>query len=105
MGEHESEIEHGQSNGPKLDDLLAQGTAAELERDRRLLRIPLENIDRWLAQGVVSSPVWLERWRELIERARTDDDAFRRILELLRSKSGEARRWRDFSPFAGVLSA
>ena len=105
MPNQESQVEHAISNGVTLDELLARSVADELERDRGLLRIPLENIGRWLQQGPISSPGWLERWRELLEKARGDEDAFRRILEILRSDAEEARRWRDFSPFAGVLSA
>ena len=92
------------ASGGTLDELLARAVADELERDHDRLRIPLENIARWLTQGDVSSPVWLERWRDLLERAREDEAAHDRVLELLRSDTPEARRWREFSPFAGVLS-
>ena len=59
---------------PTFSDLLARAVADKLERDPSLLRIAIENIDRWLARGVISAP--------------------NRFL-----------RWRDFSPFAGVLSS
>ena len=88
-----------------LADLLGRAVADRLEQDPSLLRIPLENIDRWLARGVLSTPRRFQRWRELLENARSDASAFRRVLGLLRSDTEEARHWRDFSPFAGVLSS
>jgi hypothetical protein len=39
--------------------------ADKLERDPSLLRIPLENIDRWLAHGH-TAPHRLEQWRQII---------------------------------------
>ena len=90
---------------PSFAELLGRAVADRLEQDPSLLRIPLENIDRWLACGVLSNPQWFLRWRELLENARSDASAFRRVLGLLRSDTEEARRWRDFSPFAGVLSS
>ena len=90
---------------PALADLLGRAVADKLEQDPSLLRVPLENIDRWLAEGALSNPGWFVRWRELLECARADAPALRRILELLRSDTEEARRWRDFSPFAGLLSS
>src|SRR5439155_16921724 len=88
-----------------LGDLLARAVADKLERDPSLLRIAIENIDRWLAQGVISAPNRFLRWRELCERAGSDATALQDILERLRSDTEEASRWRDFSPFAGVLSS
>lgn len=90
---------------PSLDELLARAVADKVERDPSVLRIPLENIDRWLAQGVLSDPRWFLRWRELLEQAPANPTHLRRLLELLRSDTEDARRWRDFSPFAGVLSS
>jgi hypothetical protein len=105
MPEQKSAEEIRESRRAVLDDLMARAVADELERDRELLRIPLENISRWLSRGVISSPAWFERWRVLLEEALRNDEAFHRVLVLLRTDTAEARRWRDFSPFAGVLSA
>jgi hypothetical protein len=41
-----------------LHDLVAN----KIERDPALLRVPLENIDRWLANGH-TAPHRLEQWR------------------------------------------
>ncbi len=93
------------SIAPSLEDLLAQAVADRLERNPTLLRIALGNIERRLARGSVSHPAGLERWRDLLQQAQRSSEALHRLLELLRKDTEEARRWRDFSPFAGVLSA
>jgi len=79
-------------------------TAEKLERDASLLRIPLENIERWLANGY-SAPHRLDQWRQIILRAQQSPEGFRQLLQLLRDTSPEAQRLRDFAPFAGVLTA
>ena len=94
-----------QQESPVLSDLLARAVADKLEADPSLLCIPLENIDRWTSQGVLSAPEPFRRWRELLERARDDAASLRSVLIILRTDTEEARRWRDFSPFAGVLNA
>jgi len=103
---------HDQMAGPRerrdqpvLSDFLAHAVADKLEADPSLLRIPLANIDRWLNQGVLSSPNWSNRWRDLLERATRDPASLSSVLIILRADTEEARRWRDFSPFAGVLNA
>ncbi len=69
-----------------------------------LLRIPLENIDRWLANGH-TAPHRLEQWRQILHRAQQSPDGFAELLALLRDSSEAAQRLRDFAPFAGVLTA
>ena len=83
-----------------LHDLAAD----KIERDPSLLRIPLENIDRWIAKGH-TAPHRLEQWREIILRAQQSPDAFEELLRLLRDRSPATERLRDFAPFAGVLTA
>jgi len=77
--------------------------ADKIEANPALLRIPLENIGRWLGRGH-----WAERelnqWRQWIEAAQTSAGGMKRMLDLLRDDSEEAREWKGFSPFAGVLS-
>ena len=79
-------------------------TADKLERDSSLLRIALENIDRWLANGY-SAPHRLEHWRQIILRARATPEGLQELLGLLRDEGPEAKRLREFAPFAGVLTA
>ena len=82
-----------------LHDLVAD----KLERDPSLLRIPLENIDRWIARGH-TAPHRLEQWRQIILRAQQSAEGLRELLALLRDGSEETQRLRDFAPFAGVLT-
>jgi hypothetical protein len=100
--------------GHLYDDLvmntLQELMADKLERADRptreaLLRVPLDNIDRWLSDGVLSAPDRFLPWRKLLEQALRDEAAFQEVLHLLRADTDEAQRWRDFSPFAGVLTA
>jgi hypothetical protein len=78
--------------------------ADKLERDPALLRIPLENIDRWLANGH-TAPHRLEQWRAIILRAQESAEGLGALLDLLRARNESAERLRDFAPFAGTLTA
>ena len=77
--------------------------ADKLERDPALLRIPLENIDRWLANGH-TAPHRLEQWRQIILRAQESSDGFQALLQLLRDRSETATHLKSFDPFPGVLT-
>lgn len=87
--------------------VLDEATADKLEAHPELLAIPLENIARWTAAGTHSahSIGRLEQWREWILEAQRDPEAFRHLMRLLRDDSEEARHWKSWSPFAGVLDA
>ena len=82
-----------------LHDLVAD----KLERDRSLLRVPLENIDRWLAQDH-TAPHRLEQWRQMLLRAQESEDGFQDLLQLLRDRSEAAVHLKSFDPFPGVLT-
>jgi len=77
--------------------------ADKLEKDPPLLRIPLENIDRWLAQGH-TAPHRLEQWRQILGRAQESPSGFRALLELLRDQGEAAVHLKSFDPFPGVLT-
>ena len=83
-----------------LHDMVAD----KIERDPSLLRIPIENIDRWIAHGH-TAPHRLEQWRQIIHCAQQSPESFRELLALLRDHSEATERLRDFAPFAGVLTA
>ena len=83
-----------------LDRLVAD----KLERGRSLLRIPLENIARWLTQGH-TAPHRLEEWRQIILRAQASEEGFQELTTLLRDHCPDAERLKEFGPFAGVLTA
>ncbi len=82
-------------------------TADKLAEHPELLSVPLDNIARWIASGKHTSVSVqrLEQWRAWILEAQQDGAAFRRLLDLLRDDSEEARHWKSWSPFAGVLEA
>ncbi|MCI0535809.1 MAG: hypothetical protein L0Z50_11345 [Verrucomicrobiales bacterium] len=83
-----------------LQDLVAD----KIENDSTLLRIPLDNIDRWIANGH-TAPHRLEQWRQIIHRAQQSPEGLQELLTLLRDRSAATERLRDFAPFAGVLTA
>ena len=83
-----------------LYDLIAD----KIEADPVLLAIPLDNIPRWLANGY-TAPHRLEQWRAIILRAQQSPDGMRELLALLRDRGETAERLKEFSPFAGVLTA
>jgi hypothetical protein len=77
--------------------------ADRIEAEPTLLEIPLANITRWLANGHWAKRE-LAQWREWIEAAQQSPASFQRLLDLLRDDSEEARDWKGFSPFAGILT-
>jgi hypothetical protein len=77
--------------------------ADKVERDPSLLRIPLENIDRWLANGH-TAPHRLEQWRQIILRAQESEVGLIALLDLLRATDETSTRLKDFAPFAGTLT-
>jgi hypothetical protein len=77
--------------------------ADKIGADPALLEIPLANIGRWLANGH-----WAKRelgqWRSWIEDAQRSPEGLRFLLDLLRDDREEARDWKGFSPFPGILT-
>jgi hypothetical protein len=82
---------------------LREPVADKIECDPSLLRIPLENIERWLANGH-TAPHRLEEWRGIILRAQESPEGFHALLDLLRDTDENASRLKDFAPFAGLLT-
>jgi len=77
--------------------------ADKLDRVLGLLRIPLENIDRCVANGR-SALYRLQQWRQIVLRAQQSTEGFRELLELLRDRSEAAMHLKSFDPFPGVLT-
>jgi hypothetical protein len=75
---------------------LHAAVAEKLAAQPKLLDVARANIARWRKTG--PAPALCE-WEDLIERM-----PLPRLLEILRSPSEPARRLRQSSPFAGVLS-
>jgi hypothetical protein len=83
---------------------LLEMDADKIECDPSLLRIPLDNIDRWIANGH-TAPHRLEHWRQILRHAQESPEGFQELLELMRDRSEATERLREFAPFAGVLTA
>jgi hypothetical protein len=79
---------------------MSRHVAARLSRQPELLHIARENLDRWTRRNaeVPSLLRCYAEWRAILERPLEE------ICRLLNSDSEEARRLRQNSPFAGVLS-
>jgi len=75
---------------------LHAAVAEKLAAQPQLLDVARTNLARWRKTGPAPA---LREWEDLIERM-----PLPRLLELLRSPSESARRLRQSSPFAGVLS-
>lgn len=73
--------------------------AARIRRDPHTLQIARRNLRRWMARdGRNVRPVFLE-WRRILERLTPGE-----IADFLRSDTPMARRLRQSSPFAGILT-
>lgn len=87
-----------------LHDLVADKLEqADPSTRAALLRIPLDNIDRWLANGH-TAPHRLEQWRQILRHAQESPQGFAELLTLLHDRDERTQRLRDFAPFAGVLT-
>jgi hypothetical protein len=75
---------------------LHEAVAKKLAEHPELLEVARQNLRRWLAQN--RQPALLE-WQRLFETLSFND-----LLALLRSPDERARRLRQSSPFAGVLT-
>ena len=73
--------------------------AARLPRDPRVLRIARANLRRWMARDGRCPRVVFQEWRLILDRLTAVE-----IASFLRSDTPMARRLRQSSPFAGVLS-
>lgn len=87
-----------------LHDLVADKLErADAATRTTLLRIPLENMDRWLANDH-TAPHRLEQWRQIILRAQQSPEGFAALLALLRDSSESAAHLKSFDPFPGILT-
>lgn len=79
---------------------LGRRVAERLEAKPELIEIARANLDNWACRNADESSLLrcYEEWRDLLRRPVSD------ICQLLRSDTEEARRLRQNSPFAGLLS-
>jgi hypothetical protein len=74
-----------------------------IERDPSQLEQAANTLSRWESGGVIP-PGRAIQWRQILDDARSDSAGLAALLALLRDDSPEARRIKDFSPFAGLLT-
>jgi len=92
-------VEHERTDDISLE--LGRRVAARLRQQPEFLGVALDNLDRWTRLNA-NTPSLLRcyaEWREVLKRPLEE------ICGLLSSDGEEARRLRQNSPFAGVLSA
>ena len=77
--------------------------ADKIEADPSLLRIPLENIERWVANGHRAATKFHE-WREVIGQAHASQEGMNQLLWLLRDDSESTRWFKGWDPFPGILT-
>lgn len=83
----------------KLFPLIAE----VVERDPGILDQAMETLEKWERAGMAPSS-YLARWRGLLDEAQSSPSGMRAQLDALRDESPDARRLKDFAPFAGVLT-
>ena len=72
---------------------------AKIDRDRAIVRVGLENIERWTRQKGGYLPQCHAEWKELIET-----HPWERLREILLEESDEGQRLRSSHPFTGILT-
>lgn len=70
----------------------------KIERDRKLLQIARDNVERWRAQRGQSAPAWLDEWRKLLNQP------WENIAALITEPSENGARLRQSTPFTGILT-
>jgi len=77
--------------------------ADKIEREPQWLQTGLDNIARWIANGSTQQEK-LREWERLILAARESGEGMGVLLNALREDSERAEYFRNFAPFAGVLT-
>ena len=77
--------------------------ADTIEREPNCLQTGLENIARWIANGSTQQDK-LREWERIILAAQDTPEGMEALLNALRENSERAEFFRNFAPFAGVLT-
>jgi hypothetical protein len=77
--------------------------ADKIQRDPSWLQTGLDNIARWIANGSTQQGK-LREWERLILAARESQEGMEALLRALREDGERADFFRNFAPFAGVLT-
>ena len=96
-------IREGRPGGhPQIDArvlALTRITVARIDEDPSLVRIGLENIERWTRQKGGYLPGCHAEWKALIET-----QPWERLREMLLEESDEGQRLRSSHPFKGLVT-
>ena len=77
--------------------------ADKIERNPDCLQTGLDNIARWIANGSPQQDK-LREWERMILAAQEMPEGMEALLKALREDSERAEFFRNFAPFAGVLT-
>ncbi len=77
--------------------------ADKIERNPDYLQTGLDNIARWIANGSTQQDK-LREWERMILAAQEAPEGMESLLKALREDSERAEFFRNFAPFAGVLT-
>jgi hypothetical protein len=78
---------------------MGRAIAGNVRAQPALFQIAKDNLKRWIQQRQPDVPIVLQEWQEILTQWPVE-----KILDLLTSDDENARRLRQSSPFAGVLS-
>lgn len=78
---------------------MGRAIAGKVRAQPALFQIAKDNLKRWIQQRQPDVPIVLQEWQEILMQWLVE-----KILDLLTSDDENARRLRQSSPFAGVLS-
>src|ERR1039458_4284314 len=78
---------------------MGRAIAGKVRAQPALFQIAKDNLKRWIQQRQPDVPIVLQEWQEILTQWPVE-----KILDLLTSDDENARRLRQSSPFAGVLS-
>ncbi|MDP6630180.1 MAG: hypothetical protein QGH42_03395 [Kiritimatiellia bacterium] len=73
-----------------------------LKWDETVLDRAIEVLDKW-DEREVGPARRRNEWRKLLLAAKAGEEGYNALLELLSDSGDEARRLKDFAPFAGIL--
>jgi hypothetical protein len=73
-----------------------------LQRNPSLLLQAKETLLKWEKNQVVPHNR-IEQWRVILDDAIRDRDGLQKLIELLLDEGDQAKRVKDFAPFAGLL--
>ncbi len=77
--------------------------AAKLAQEPELLQHARATLQHW-SSIAAAPPARIHQWSTILADASASEGGMARLLALLKDDSEEARRIKDFAPFAGILT-